>query len=117
MTVAIVDYGSGNLKSATKAFERAMKVARLDYDVILTKRPSDLDIASHIVLPGVGAFADCKRGLSRIPDMERALEENVRHKKKPFLGICVGMQLMATIGREHIDTEGLGWLAGDIVPL
>jgi len=117
MTVVIVDYGSGNLRSAAKAFERAVDEAQLKISVIVTSNPADLKAASHIVLPGVGAFADCRNGLARLDGMEIALKEHVQEKKTPFLGICVGMQLMATIGRENGDTQGLNWLPGEVVAM
>jgi len=117
MTVAIIDYGSGNLRSAAKAFERAIHDARLALDVIVTNQAADLSRATHIVLPGVGAFADCRRGLGDLAGMEGALTEQVIAAGKPFLGICVGMQLMADIGREHVDTPGLGWIPGGVVAL
>ncbi len=117
MNVAIIDYGSGNLRSAAKAFERAQAEAGLNLKVKVTGRPEDLKKASHIVLPGVGAFADCRRGLDALPGMVDALEEQVIKGGKPFLGICVGMQLMASLGREHADTRGLGWVEGEVVQL
>jgi glutamine amidotransferase len=113
MTVAIVDYGSGNLRSAAKAFEHEA-VGR---KVLVTGAPEDLARADHIVLPGVGAFGDCARGLRALAGMIEALQENVVQKAKPFLGICVGMQLMATRGLEHGVHEGLGWIDGEVVPL
>ena len=114
MTVAIIDYGSGNLRSAAKAFEWAAAETGINGDVVVTSQASDVDRASHIVLPGVGAFADCKAGLDAVPGMVDALERNVRQHAKPFLGICVGMQLMAERGLEHGVHEGLGWIAGDV---
>ena len=117
MTVAIIDYGSGNLRSAAKAFERAVAEAGLDLRVTVTDKAEDVAKASHIVLPGVGAFADCRRGLDALQGMVEALDEQVIRAAKPFLGICVGMQLMADIGREHSDTPGLGWIAGEVVAL
>ena len=117
MTVAIIDYGSGNLRSAAKAFERAIAEAGLGLDVIVTGNAEDLSGATHIVLPGVGAFADCRRGLSALDGMEDALTAQVIDAGKPFLGICVGMQLMADIGREHVDTPGFGWIPGEVVAL
>ena len=117
MTVAIVDYGSGNLRSAAKAFERAAHETAFAGEIRVTAQAADLKAASHIVLPGVGAFADCKRGLVALPGMWAALNEQVIARAKPFLGICVGMQLMAETGREHGDHEGLGWIAGEVVPL
>jgi glutamine amidotransferase len=115
MSVAIVDYGSGNLHSAAKAFERA---ARATGDAILvTADPHAVAAAERLVLPGVGAFADCRRGLDAIPGMVEALEDAVRVRGKPFLGICVGCQLMAERGREKETTAGFGWIAGDVVPI
>ena len=113
MTVAIVDYGSGNLRSAAKAFEHEAGGRK----VLVTGAPEDLARADHIVLPGVGAFGDCARGLRVLAGMIEALQENVVQKAKPFLGICVGMQLMATRGLEHGVHEGLGWIEGEVVPL
>ncbi|MDA1088862.1 MAG: imidazole glycerol phosphate synthase subunit HisH [Proteobacteria bacterium] len=117
MTVAIIDYGSGNLRSAAKAFERAIAEAGLGLDVIVTGKAGDLNKATHIVLPGVGAFADCRRGLRDLAGMEDTLSDQVIGAGKPFLGICVGMQLMADIGREHVNTPGFGWIPGDVVAL
>jgi glutamine amidotransferase len=116
-TVALIDYGSGNLRSAAKAFARAAREAGLAHEIAVTADPETVRSAERIVLPGVGAFADCMAGLSAVPGMREALEEAVRKKAKPFLGICVGMQLMARIGREHGDHEGLGWIDGEVVRL
>ncbi len=117
MSVVIIDYGSGNLRSAAKAFARAVGEAGLSGSVVVTRDPKDLATASHVVLPGVGAFADCFRGLASLPGMVEALEAAVIHDGRPFLGICVGMQMMATIGREHGDHPGLDWIAGEVTPL
>ncbi|HEY7231876.1 MAG TPA: imidazole glycerol phosphate synthase subunit HisH [Pseudolabrys sp.] len=114
MSVAIVDYGSGNLHSAAKAFERAARESGLGQPISVTGDPGAVARAERIVLPGVGAFADCRRGLDEIPGMIDALEENVRRKGKPFFGICVGMQLMAEQGREYQTTPGLGWISGEV---
>ena len=114
MTVAIVDYGSGNLHSAAKAFERAAREAALDQPIVVTSDPDAVARADRIVLPGVGAFADCRRGLDAVAGMVEALNERVRARGRPFLGICVGMQLMAERGREYEVTEGLGWIAGEV---
>ena len=117
MSVAIVDYGSGNLRSAAKAFERASRESGKPTPIVVTGNPEDVLKAERIVLPGVGAFADCKRGLQALPGMVTALEEAVLKKGRPFLGICVGMQLMAERGHEHGVHEGLGWIGGDVIPL
>jgi glutamine amidotransferase len=114
MSVAIVDYGSGNLHSAAKAFERAARESGHSQPIVVTSDPDVVRKADRVVLPGVGAFADCKHGLEALPGMVQALEETVRGKGRPFLGICVGMQLMAERGREYQVTEGLGWVAGEV---
>ncbi|MFS2011472.1 imidazole glycerol phosphate synthase subunit HisH [Azospirillum sp. CT11-132] len=116
-TVALIDYGSGNLRSAAKAIERAAGEAESSYNVIVTSDADAVRHADRVVLPGVGAFADCKRGLSEVPGMLDALEEVVHRRGRPFLGICVGMQLMAERGREYGVTEGLGWIRGEVVKL
>ncbi|TAJ40838.1 MAG: imidazole glycerol phosphate synthase subunit HisH [Reyranella sp.] len=115
MTVAIVDYGSGNLRSAAKAFERAAREAGTHERVLVTSNPRDVTEADRIVLPGVGAFADCRAGLYAVPGMVEALQREVIERAKPFLGICVGMQLMATRGVEYGVHAGLDWIAGDVV--
>ena len=114
MTVAIVDYGSGNLHSAAKAFERAAHAAGFDQPILVTNDPGAVAAADRVVLPGVGAFADCRHGLDAIDGMVAALDEAVRQKGRPFFGICVGMQLLAERGREYQVTEGLGWIAGEV---
>src|SRR5689334_14862025 len=114
MSVAIVDYGSGNLHSAAKAFERAARDSGHAQPILVTKRPDDVARADRVVLPGVGAFADCRRGLDAIPGMIDALNETVLKRSRPFFGICVGMQLMAERGREYEVTPGLGWIAGEV---
>jgi len=114
VSVAIVDYGSGNLHSAAKAFERAARESGNDQPIVVTSNPEAVSRADRIVLPGVGAFADCRRGLDKIPGMVDALEQSVRKKGKPFFGICVGMQLMADRGREYQVTPGFGWIAGEV---
>ena len=114
MHLAIIDYGSGNLHSAAKAFERAAREQGSDLAIKVTARPEDVADAERIVLPGVGAFADCKRGLEDVPGMIEALEEAVQGRGKPFLGICVGLQLMAERGLEHGVTPGLGWIKGEV---
>ncbi|CAH1678960.1 Imidazole glycerol phosphate synthase subunit HisH 1 [Hyphomicrobiales bacterium] len=114
MTTAIVDYGSGNLHSAHKAFERAAREAGLEQTITVTSDPDVVLGAERIVLPGVGAFADCRRGLDAVPGMVEALETAVRRRGAPFLGICVGMQLLATRGLEYETTAGLDWIGGDV---
>lgn len=113
-SVAIIDYGSGNLHSAAKAFERAAAESGIASTIRVTSEPDLVRAADRIVLPGVGAFADCRRGLDAVPGMVEVLEEEVRGRGKPFLGICVGMQLMASRGLEYTVTEGLGWIPGDV---
>jgi len=114
MSVAIVDYGSGNLHSAHKAFERAAREAGLTREILVTSDPETVSRAEHIVLPGVGAFADCRRGLDAAVGMVEALQNAVRKRGQPFLGICVGMQLMASRGLEHEIVAGLDWIPGDV---
>jgi glutamine amidotransferase len=114
VSVAIVDYGSGNLHSAAKAFERAARETGDGASVAVTADPVAVLAADRIVLPGVGAFADCKAGLDAVSGMVEALEESVRRKGRPFLGICVGAQLMAERGLEFRTTPGLGWIEGDV---
>ena len=115
--VVIIDYGSGNLHSAHKAFERAAREAGTGAQIVVSADAELVGRADRIVLPGVGAFADCRRGLDAVPGMLSTLETAVRRKGRPFLGICVGMQLMATRGLEFGETAGLGWIAGDVVPI
>lgn len=114
MHVAIIDYGSGNLHSAAKAFERAAREQGSNLAIKVTAEPEQVLAAERIVLPGVGAFADCKQGLVRIQGMIEALEEAVQARGTPFLGICVGLQLMAERGLEHGLTPGLGWIEGEV---
>lgn len=115
MKVAIIDYGSGNLHSAAKAFERAARDNGIGATIAVSADPDVVRKADRIVLPGVGAFADCRRGLDAVPGLVAALDEVVIAGGRPFLGICVGMQLMATRGLEHVTTPGLGWIEGDVV--
>ena len=112
--VVIIDYGSGNLHSAAKAFERASRESGADAEILVSARAEDVRAADRVVLPGVGAFADCRRGLEAVPGMRDALEEAVHGRGRPFLGICVGMQLLASRGLEFETTEGLGWIAGEV---
>ena len=116
-TVTIIDYGSGNLRSAAKAFERAAREAGTDDEILVTDDVEAVRRADRIVLPGVGAFADCRAGLDAVTGMVEVLEERVIRGGVPFLGICVGMQLMATEGREKTITKGLGWIPGAVVRL
>ena len=117
MKTMIIDYGSGNLHSAAKAFERAAKDFKIKTDILVSNKPEDLEKAERIVLPGVGAFKDCMDGVLAVEGLREALQEQVITKGKPILGICVGLQLMATRGLEHEVTKGLGWIAGDVKPI
>jgi imidazole glycerol-phosphate synthase subunit HisH len=114
-TVTLIDYGSGNLRSAAKALSRAAETGGTGHDIVITADPHRVAEADRIVLPGVGAFADCMRGLSSIDGMLAALHDSVFRHGVPFLGICVGMQLLAEWGREHEDYRGLGWIPGEVV--
>jgi glutamine amidotransferase len=114
MKLAIIDYGSGNLHSAAKAFERAATEAETGHRIKVTADPDAVRRAERIVLPGVGAYADCWAGLNAVGGMIEALDECVTRGGKPFLGICVGMQLLAERGFEHGITEGLGWVKGEV---
>jgi glutamine amidotransferase len=114
LTVAIVDYSSGNLHSAAKAFERAARESGVVQPIVVTSSPDAVAQADRIVLPGVGAFADCRRGLDAVDGMVDAINDSVRRRGRPFFGICVGMQLMAERGLEHQVTAGLGWIAGEV---
>ncbi|EAU40321.1 imidazoleglycerol phosphate synthase subunit (IGP synthase glutamine amidotransferase subunit) protein [Fulvimarina pelagi HTCC2506] len=116
-TVTIIDYGSGNLRSATKAFERAARGIGTETRILLTDDPDAVLKADRVVLPGVGAYADCRAGLDAVPGMVDALREAVEEKARPFLGICVGMQLMAERGLEKAVTPGFGWVKGDVVKI
>ncbi|NND48947.1 MAG: imidazole glycerol phosphate synthase subunit HisH [Rhizobiales bacterium] len=112
--VAIIDYGSGNLRSASKAFERAARQAGGGIKIEVTREPQLVARADRVVLPGVGAFADCRAGIEAVPGMLEAIVDAVEVRGRPFLGICVGMQLMANQGHEHGVTPGFGWIAGAV---
>ena len=114
MNLVIIDYGSSNLRSAAKAFERGIAESGLSLNVRVSSDPDLVRNASHIILPGVGAFADCRAGLLALDGMADALHEAVFEAAKPFLGICVGMQLMGSVGMEHGKHAGLGWLNGTV---
>ncbi len=114
MSIAIIDYGSGNLRSAAKAFERAARDAGTNAKIVVTSDPDCVARADRIVLPGVGAFADCRAGLLGIDGMWQALEEAALARAMPFFGICVGMQLMAERGLEFDETPGFGWIRGEV---
>jgi glutamine amidotransferase len=117
ISVAIIDYGSGNLHSAQKAFEKAAASEGLTGEILVTSEPEDILAAERVVLPGVGAFGDCKDGLDATAGVLEALEEVVIRQARPFLGICVGMQLMAQRGLEHGNHAGLGWLSGTVTKI
>jgi glutamine amidotransferase len=114
LSIAIIDYGSGNLHSAAKAFERAALDSGAHQPIVVTTDPDTVRRADRVVLPGVGAFADCRQGLDNLPGMVEALTDVVRRQGRPFLGICVGMQLLAERGREYEVTAGLGWIPGEV---
>ena len=113
-TVALIDYGSGNLRSAEKALARAAHERATGHEIIITGDAARVAKAERIVLPGVGAFGDCMRGLSGVPGMVETLRDAVLKRGAPFLGICVGMQLLASVGREFGDHAGLGWIEGEV---
>ena len=113
----IIDYGSGNLRSAEKALEHAAMSSAIAMDISVSSDPDTVRTADRVILPGVGAFGECGHGLRAIDGMVEALEEAVLQKARPFLGICVGMQLMATTGIEHGTHKGLGWIDADVIPL
>ena len=117
MNTVVIDYGSGNLRSVGKALEKAAARVNIETSIIVTKQASALSTADRIVLPGVGAFGDCLKGLSSIPGMLDALEHSVKEQKKPFLGICIGMQLLANYGLENGRQKGLGWIPGEVQPI
>jgi glutamine amidotransferase len=114
MRVAIIDYGSGNLRSAQKSFERAASALDGATSIELVDTPEQVASADRVVLPGVGAYRDCHDGIHAIDGMWQAIEEHCTARARPFLGICVGMQLMATRGLEHTVTPGFGWIEGEV---
>jgi glutamine amidotransferase len=116
-TVALIDYGSGNLRSAEKALARVAAENATGHDIVVTADANAIAKAERIVLPGVGAFDDCMAGLNALPGMVDALRDAVLKRGVPFLGICVGMQLLADVGREFGDHKGLGWIGGEVVKI
>ena len=114
MSIAVIDYGSGNLKSAAKALEIAARNINLDLKIVVTSDPQKVKESKKIILPGQGSFRDCYLGIKRIPGLEDALNEFVLVRKKPIFGICVGMQLFAKIGYESQETKGFGWLDASV---
>ena len=117
MKVVVVDYGSGNLRSAAKAFEKAAQMSGVACEVAVSSDPDRVAAADRVVLPGVGAFADCMQGLDGVAGMRDALSQAVTAKGRPFFGICVGMQLMASHGLEFGQTPGLGWIEGEVAAM
>jgi len=117
MRVAVIDYGSGNLRSVVQALRRASADYEIPAEIELVDKAQALHHAHRIILPGVGAYADCRRGLDRLEGMVEALNEAILGKGKPFLGICVGMQLLADQGFEKQITAGLNWISGKVVAL
>lgn len=116
-SVVLVDYGAGNLRSASNALEEAARRGGVALDLKITSDPQAVRDADRVVLPGVGAFAACRAGLDAVPGLVEALDEAVRARGRPFLGVCVGMQLLATTGREHGEHPGLGWIPGVVETL
>lgn len=116
-TLALIDYGSGNLRSAERALARAAAESGQRIEITVTSDPQTVSRAERIVLPGVGAFADCMAGLAAVPGLIEAMTQSVRQRGQPFLGICVGMQLLAGRGHEHGTHAGLGWIEGEVVRL
>ncbi|MBM3589174.1 MAG: imidazole glycerol phosphate synthase subunit HisH [Alphaproteobacteria bacterium] len=117
MKLVIIDPGSGNLASVLRAFQKVAAEAVVAADILVTREASEILAADRLVLPGQGAFAACRRGLDALPGAVAALERRARRDGVPFLGICVGMQLMASRGLEHGSTPGLDWLPGEVAPM
>ena len=114
MSITVIDYGSGNLKSAAKALETAADNININSKIVVTSNPKIIKESNKIILPGQGSFRDCYLGIKKIPGLESTLNEFVLVKKKPIFGICVGMQLFAKIGYESEETKGLGWIDGEV---
>jgi glutamine amidotransferase len=114
MTIALIDYGAGNIRSATKAFEHVIATTGTDEQIVVTSDPDVVARADRVVLPGDGAFADCRRNLDAVDGMVEAIDETIDRRGRPFFGICVGMQLLATRGLEHGVTPGLDRIAGEV---
>ena len=114
MSITVIDYGSGNLKSAAKALENAANNTNTSSKIVVTSDPKTIKQSDKIVLPGQGSFRDCYLGIKKIPGLNEALNEFVLERKKPIFGICVGMQLFAKIGYESQETKGFGWIDGEV---
>ena len=114
MSITVIDYGSGNLKSAAKALEAAANNINLSSKIVVTSNPNIIKQSDKVVLPGQGSFRDCNLGIKKIPGLDEALNEFVLVKKKPILGICVGMQLFAKTGYESQETKGFGWIDAEV---
>ena len=114
MSISVIDYGSGNLKSAAKALELAANNINANSKIVVTSDPKIIKQSEKIVLPGQGSFRDCYLGIKKIPGLDETLNEFVLEKKKPILGICVGMQLFAKIGYESQETKGFGWIDAEV---
>jgi len=114
MSITVIDYGSGNLKSVAKALEAAASNINASFKVVVTSDPKTIKQSDKIVLPGQGSFRDCYLGIKKIPGLNEILNEHVLEKKKPILGICVGMQLFAKIGYESQETKGFGWIDAEV---
>lgn len=115
--ITIVDYGSGNLLSAQQSFIKAAKLIGIDAEIQISNNPKNLELSTHVVLPGQGAFKTCMDGIQKIPGMEDELNKFVKIKQRPFFGICVGMQLLADNSEENGNHQGLGWIEGTIKKL
>ena len=114
MSITVIDYGSGNLKSAAKALETAANNININSKIVVTSDPKKIKQSDKIVLPGQGSFRDCYSSIKKIPGLNETLNEFVIDKKKPILGICVGMQLFAKIGYESQETKGFGWIDAEV---